>query len=148
MKPLGVFRLYVTHKQQTWKLQFEIVTTRVARRPLLSANTCERLALISIHNTEQQKTPILQTAMQEKKTDHEIVNFNKNEMDKLLKDYTDVFEGLGRLPGKPLNLYNTHQEKCRLQQKRNSGRKSSQWRKLVSLKGWTLPQTGCPLWWQ
>ena len=63
MKPLGAFRLYMTHKQQTWKLQFEIVTTRVARRPLLNANTCERLGLISIHNTEQQKTLILQTTM-------------------------------------------------------------------------------------
>ena len=102
MKPLGVFRLYATHKQQTWRLQFEIVTTRVARRPLLSANTCERLGLISIHNTEQQKSPIFQTAIQEKKADHETVNFNKkeNEIEKLLKDYSDVFEGFCQLPGK------------------------------------------------
>ena len=102
MKPLGVFRLYATHKQQTWRLQFEIVTTRVARRPLLSANICERLGLILIHNTELQKSPIVQTVIQEKKTDHETFNFNKkeNEIDKLLKDYSNVFEGLGRLPGK------------------------------------------------
>ena len=91
----------MTHKQQTWKIQFEIVTTRVARQPLLSANTCGKLGLISIHNTEQQKTLILQTVIQERKTDHETVNFNKKEeMDNLLKDYSDIFEALGGLPGK------------------------------------------------
>ena len=77
MKPLGVFRLYVIHKQQTWRLQFETVTTRVARRPLLSANTCETVGFISTHNVEQQKSSIHQTAIPKKRSYHEIVNLNK-----------------------------------------------------------------------
>ena len=100
MKPLGVFRFYASHNEKTWKLQFEIVTTRVARRPLLSANTCERMGLITIHNDQQTDTKPLQPTKE--KTDQKAVNFNRQEekIEKLLTEYSDVFEGLGRLPGK------------------------------------------------
>ena len=49
------------------------------------------MGLITIHNTATSQ-----------KTDHDTVNFNKNEneIDKLLNEYSDVFEGLGSLPRK------------------------------------------------
>ena len=51
MKPLGVYTIYARYGDKSQRLRFEIVKTHVARRPLLSSNTCQRLGLITIHNS-------------------------------------------------------------------------------------------------
>ena len=81
MKPIGKYSLYTKIKDKFFKLQFEIVSTKVSRNPLLSANTREQLSLISINNE---------------------VNAigNSTSVETLVEKYADVFEGLGCLPGK------------------------------------------------
>ena len=50
MKSKGKYSLYTKIKDKFFKLRFEIVSTKVSRKPLLSANTSEMLGLISINS--------------------------------------------------------------------------------------------------
>ena len=81
MKSIGKYSLYTKIKDKFFKLHFEIVSTKVSRNPLLSANSSEKLSLISINNVVH--------AMD-----------NSASAETLVKKYADVFEGLGCLLGK------------------------------------------------
>ena len=49
MRPLGVCALHTVHNGKPYKLRFEVVTTKVARKPLLSANACQVMQLVSVN---------------------------------------------------------------------------------------------------
>ena len=81
MRPLGVCTLHTVHNGKPYKLKFEVVTTKVARKPLLSANTCQVMQLITVNMPES------------------INNVTTNSAEAILDKYSDVFHGLGTLPG-------------------------------------------------
>ena len=81
MRPLGVCILHTVHNGKPYKLRFEVVTTNVARKPLLSANTCQVMQLITVNMPES------------------INNITTNSAEAILDKYSDVFNGLGTLPG-------------------------------------------------
>lgn len=81
MKPLGVCSFYTSISGKENKLRFQVVKSSVAQKPLLSANTCETLGLISV-NVE---------------TVHQVNN--EITMDYINKHYSDVFTGLGYFAG-------------------------------------------------
>ena len=87
MKPHGVATLKIHRNGSTAQLNFQIVDTK--NKPLLSAETCERLGLLKVTINETSE-----------------VNTVVTEQDKLrvpltreaiLKEYKDVFEGLDTL---------------------------------------------------
>ena len=97
MKPLGVYSLYATHNNKMLKLRFEIVSTAVARKPLLSINTCQKFGFISINidGSDEHR-------MSEKSEAQEQgVNLTQgvSPTEQFFIDFRDVFEGLGCLPG-------------------------------------------------
>ena len=81
MCPLGVCTLHTVHNGKPYKLRFEVVTTKVARKPLLSANACQVRQLITVNMPES------------------INNITTNSAEAILDKYSDVFHGLGTLPG-------------------------------------------------
>ena len=81
MRPLGVCTLHTMHNGKPYKLWFEVVNTRVTRKPLLSANTCQAMGLISVNIPDS------------------INNIKTSSAEAILDDYNDVFQGLGTLPG-------------------------------------------------
>ena len=80
MKSIGKYSLYTKLTDKLFKLRFEIVSRKLSRNPFLSANTSEKLSLISINNE---------------------VNAigNSASVETLVEKNADVFEGLGRLQG-------------------------------------------------
>ena len=50
MKSRGKYSLYTRIKDKFFKLRFEIVSTKISQNLLPSANTSEKLSLISINN--------------------------------------------------------------------------------------------------
>ena len=87
MKPHGVATMKIHRNGSTTQLNFQIVETK--NKPLLSAETCERLGLLKVTINETSE-----------------VNTVVTEQDKLrvpltreaiLKEYKDVFEGLGHI---------------------------------------------------
>ena len=110
MKPLGVYSMYARYLDTTQRLRFEIVSTAVARKPLLSSNTCQKMGLISI-NVPPPSPDATTSAAREikyandsgpKQSAHVCVDQN-TQGSNILDKYSDVFEGLGCLPGE-LNL--------------------------------------------
>ncbi len=116
MKPLGVYSMYAQYAGKRQRLRFEIVSTAVARKPLLSANTCQRLGLLQINipkaaappDEDKVKAafPDPQPAKRSSQTGtHNHVYANESqrqwprEAKALIDKYPDVFEGLGCLPG-------------------------------------------------
>lgn len=83
LQPCGVAYIKFTTKEgKRGKFEFQIVDTN--QRPLISADMCEELKLLMV-NAEL-------CSVEEKRT--------QSLTDKVLKEYGDVFEGLGKLPGK------------------------------------------------
>jgi transposase InsO family protein len=121
MKPLGVYSMYARYQGKVQRLRFEIVSTAVARKPLLSSNTCQRLGLISINvphsppmpatDKMKDKDSLIQyanEAMLRKPADLEQdgkhsqgshFTSKQKEVAGIMDKYKDVFEGLGCLPG-------------------------------------------------
>ena len=85
MKPLGYATLYTRINGKNFKLGFQIVNTRVAQKPLLSANTCQRLNLLLINSDEV-------VHMSQEVT----TGLSKED---ILGRFSDVFQGLGQFPG-------------------------------------------------
>ena len=81
MCPLGVCTLDTVHNGKPYKLRFEVATTKVVRKPLLSPNTCHVMQLISVNMPES------------------INNITTNSAESILDKYSDVFHGLGTLQG-------------------------------------------------
>ena len=81
MYPLGVCTLHTVHNDKPYKLRFEVVTTKVAGKPLLSANACQIMQLITVNMPES------------------INNITTNSAEAVLDKYSDVFHRLGTLPG-------------------------------------------------
>ena len=52
MCSLGVCTLHTVHSGKPYKLRFEVVTKTVARKPLLSANACQIMQLITVSMPE------------------------------------------------------------------------------------------------
>ena len=78
MKARGKVRFTVVYKEQTVEMEFKILNTQL--RPLLSGEACEKLGIIKRVNS--------------------ITSTNKPlQKDEILKDFSDVFTGLGCLPG-------------------------------------------------
>ena len=77
MTVFGEYTLQCTHKGEQHRLNFKIAPGH--QKPLLSGETCTKMGLITINdiNQEVSETP----------------------RDTLVKEYDDVFEGLGCLPG-------------------------------------------------
>ena len=88
MKPLGYCTVYTKLRGKYYKLGFQVVTTKVAQKPLLSANTCQKLNLLTV-NTEDANEAVHMTK--------EVVGGLTKEQ--ILEDYSDVFTGLGQFPG-------------------------------------------------
>ncbi|XP_035690003.1 uncharacterized protein K02A2.6-like [Branchiostoma floridae] len=76
LKPVGQGILKTRHQDSIIDLEFQIVKTR--QNPLLSAETCTKLGLITLNTVNQ-------------------VNNSKTEQ--IVEEYAGVFEGLGCLPG-------------------------------------------------
>ena len=85
MKPLGYATLHTRINGKNFKFGFQIVNTRVAQKPLLSANTCQRLNLLSINSDEV-------VHMSQEVT----TGLSKED---ILGRFSDVFQGLGQFPG-------------------------------------------------
>ena len=81
MKSISKYSLYTKIKDKFFKLRFEIVLTKVSQNSLLSANTSEKLSLISIN-------------------DEDNAIGNSTSVETLVGKYADVSEGSGCLPGK------------------------------------------------
>ena len=88
MKPLGYCTVYTKLRGKHYKLGFQVVTTKVAQKPLLSANTCQKLNLLTV-NTEDANEVVYMAK--------EVVGGLTKEQ--ILEDYSDVFTGLGQFPG-------------------------------------------------
>ncbi|XP_019614003.1 PREDICTED: uncharacterized protein K02A2.6-like [Branchiostoma belcheri] len=74
LKPVGQGVLKTIHQSKVIDLEFQIVKTR--QSPLLSAETCTMLGLITLNTVNHVSTT-----------------------EQIVEKYTDVFEGLGCLPG-------------------------------------------------
>ncbi|KAI8493812.1 hypothetical protein Bbelb_281590 [Branchiostoma belcheri] len=74
LKPIGQGVLKTIHRGKVIDLEFQIVKTR--QSPLLSAETCTMLGLITLNTVNQVSTT-----------------------EQIVEKYADVFEGLGCLPG-------------------------------------------------
>ena len=85
MKPLGIGTVYAKYQDSVYKLGFQVVPTSVTRKPLLSANTCEKLGLLSINVPELINNANISTG----ELTEELV----------LKEYADVFTGTGLFRG-------------------------------------------------
>ena len=88
MKPLGYSTVYTKLRGKYYKLGFQVVTTKVAQKPLLSTNTCQKLNLLTV-NTEDANEVVHMAK--------EVVGGLKKEQ--ILEDYSDVFTALGQFPG-------------------------------------------------
>ena len=123
MKPLGVYSMYAKYQERIQRLRFEIVSTAVAHKPLLSANTCQKIGLISINVSVPSQSETVSTArevryanesgvQQSSSASADVCDVNKHEhaqgskywtmrgkATQIMDKYTDVFEGLGCLAG-------------------------------------------------
>ena len=85
MKPLGIGTVYAKYNGQTYKLGFQVVPTSVTQKPLLSANTCEKLGLLTVHIPEQ--------------TNYARVDSADMAEAGITTEFADVFTGTGCFPG-------------------------------------------------
>ena len=85
MKPLVYATRYTRFNDKNFKLGFQIVKTRVTQKPLLSANTCQQLNLLSINSDEV-------VHMSQEVT----TGLSKED---ILGRFLDVFQGLGQFLG-------------------------------------------------
>ena len=81
MKPLGVVDLRVTHGGQSQVLKFQVVSG--LNKHLLSAETCQKLGILQFESQDEVLT-----------LDVKHVPLT---VQSILKDYRDVFEGLGHI---------------------------------------------------
>ena len=58
MKPLGQATLHTNYKGKHYKLRFQVVPLRHAQKPLLSANTCEHLTLLTCDYVRENRKPL------------------------------------------------------------------------------------------
>ena len=86
MKPRGVATLKTHRNGSTAQLNFQVVDTK--NKPLLSAETCERLGLLKVTINEASEVNVV-TAQ-----DKPRVPLTR---EAILKEYKDVFEGLGHI---------------------------------------------------
>ena len=86
MKPLGEVNLQVIHGGQTQVLKFQVVSG--TNKPLLSAETCQKLGLLKLGS----ETEVLTLD----------VNQAPLTVQSILQDYQDVFKGLGHIGTSPL----------------------------------------------
>lgn len=83
MNPLGECNLCVKHKETKHVLKFQVVGYNC--KPLLSAETCEKLDLVKVnHSVSDTLNFVSNTASPLSKED-------------IVKNYTDVFQGLGHI---------------------------------------------------
>ena len=80
MHPLGVCILNTVHNGKPYKFRFEVVATKDARKPLISATTCQVMHLISFDMPKY------------------INSITTNSAEAILDKYSDVFQGLGTNP--------------------------------------------------
>ena len=87
MKPHGVATLKIHRNGSTTQLNFQIVDTR--NKPLLPAETCERLGLLkfTINETSEVNTVVTEQDKLQVPLKREAIQ----------KEYKDVFEGLGHI---------------------------------------------------
>ena len=82
MKPLGEATLRVAHGDQAELLTFQVVQSN--RKPLLSAETCQRLKLLTVN-----KKAVIHSL--------EATTYVPLTKETILRDFKDVFEGLGHI---------------------------------------------------
>ena len=87
MKPHGVATLKIHQNGSTTQLKFQIVDTK--NKPLLSAETCEKLGLlkVTINETSEVNTVVTEQDKLQVPLKREAIQ----------KEYKDVFEGLGHI---------------------------------------------------
>ena len=87
MKPHGVATLKIHRNGSTTQLNFQIVDTK--NKPLLSAETCEKLGLlkVTINETSEVNTVVTEQDKLQVPLKREAIQ----------KEYKDVFEGLGHI---------------------------------------------------
>lgn len=81
LKPVGQTDLQCRFNNRLHKLTFQVVDTLKYQKPLISAETCELLKLISVNAT---LCKVQEVSMQ---------------ANDIISEFQDVFNGLGRLPG-------------------------------------------------
>ena len=86
MKPRGFATLKTHRNGSTAQLNFQVVDTK--NKPLLSAETCERLGLLKVTINEASEVNVV-TAQDKPRVPLTI--------EAILKEYKDVFEGLGHI---------------------------------------------------
>jgi hypothetical protein len=93
MLPLGCCELRCNQPASSYLLKFQVVDSK--QKPLLSAATCEQLGLLTVNHQErvnaltvQKDTPVTTKVISSPLTQECIIN-----------KYSDVFKGLGTLPG-------------------------------------------------
>ena len=87
MKPRGVATLKIHRNGSTTQLNFQIVDTK--NKPLLSAETCERLGLLKVTINETSEVNTVVTEQEKRRVPLTRVA--------ILREYKDVFEGLGHI---------------------------------------------------
>ena len=85
LKPLGECKLHVQHKGKKKTLKFQVVENKC--KPLLSADTCEKLQLIRLNvSVPESLHQVSESPMQ-----------NPLSREDLLNKYHEVFSGLGHI---------------------------------------------------
>ena len=87
MKPHGVATLKIHQNGSTTQLNFQIVDTK--NKPLLSAETCEKLGLLKVTINETSEVNTVVTEQEKRRVPSTTVA--------ILREYKDVFEGLGHI---------------------------------------------------
>lgn len=85
LKPIGQQNLKCAVNGKIYKLLFQIVKNKTYQKPILSAETCEKLGLLEVK---------ADLCMVQQSTE---IPWPKEE---ILHEFNDVFTGLGKLPGK------------------------------------------------
>ena len=81
MLPVGEITLTIERKGNRRDLRFQVVNS--TNRPLLSAETCEQLGLLKVELHPEESIYLVKNSFRTR--------------DQILRDYKDVFEGLGHI---------------------------------------------------
>ena len=92
LKSLGEYHFSCRLRNQTHDLKFQVVDTK--QHPLLCADTCQSLGLIELKTVDMEDNVDTVNAILKNHVEE------RNQYDDIIKEYHDVFEGLGCLPGK------------------------------------------------
>ena len=84
LRPLGECELWVTHREHKLCLKFQVVKTHC--KPLLSAETCEKLGLIQVNEEVRDSLHLIESSDAKPLTKESLVG-----------KYKEVFQGLGHI---------------------------------------------------